>query len=157
MFRAFRSQVKYHFGELFLFYNHQSVRRTILNNHKYSGIPSTAPARCRRLFADYRRIFFLSILCLVQRIRHSRPCYVLKNFFRIQNFSLTFLGVLAYTIIGGCGVRCDGPLHLFYWNNIIQDFFTVCGIGNIKCCFPDGVFFILNICCPILPNEKFTI
>jgi DNA polymerase V len=50
--------------------------------------------------------------------------------FPIGKFFLTFWGVLWYPIVcGDCG-QCSASPHIFYWMNIIQDFFTICGIGD---------------------------
>ena len=83
---------------------------------------------------------------------------------RAANLCLTFRLVLCYNIpSGGCagldwlpheGGGCAGldwlP-HLFYWINIIQILYTVCGFRHVQRGLPDGVIFILNVRRPILP------
>lgn len=83
---------------------------------------------------------------------------------RAANLRLTFRLVLCYNIpSGGCagldwlpheGGGCAGfdwlP-HLFYWINIIQILYTVCGFRHAQRGLPDGVIFILNVRRPILP------
>ena len=46
----------------------------------------------------------------------------------------------------GCGVDFLDPFHFFYWMNFIQDFLTVFGICDLQGRFPNGVFFILQVC-----------
>ena len=83
---------------------------------------------------------------------------------RTANLCLTFRLVLCYNIpSGGCAgldrrphegggcVRLDGLPHLFYWINIIQILYTVCGFRHVQRGLPDGVIFILNVRRPILP------
>ena len=77
---------------------------------------------------------------------------------RAANLCLTSRLVLCYNIpSGGCagldwlpheGGGCAGfdwlP-HLFYWINIIQILYTVCGFRHVHRGLPDGVIFILNV------------
>ena len=50
---------------------------------------------------------------------------------------------LCYTFIGGGRARFPGCFHFFYWIQLIQDFFAVCGVRYLYCSLPNGFIFIL--------------
>ena len=80
-------------------------------------ISSQALARCLRSLIDHA-------LCGFHVTTIDRSHVVPVGIF------LDFRRGLWYIVVGGCRGRCSGPFHHFYWINIIQDFLTVCGIGN---------------------------
>ena len=81
---------------------------------------------------------FLKNIFLPRRWRS--PCKAgCTRLARCRKFFLTFLFLRCYNTFGGGCVRVSGLPRLFYWVNVIQDFFAVCGYGNMKCRFPHGV------------------
>ena len=130
----------------------------------------------RRFWLEYLRmpsgregadhlLFFMSSMALgVFRHLGGDPQHIPVGERRAANLCLTFRLALCYNIpSGGCagldwlpheGGGCAGldwlP-HLFYWINVIQILHTVCGFRHVQRGLPDGVIFILNVRCPILP------
>ena len=103
-----------------------------------------SPNGGRLCVSHFRRLFLLP-----GNVRIALQVHQLRHFFLV--LALDRFSFICYNGFDGGCVRVSGLPRLFYWVNIIQNLFTVCGCGNMKCRFPYGVFFVLDIGFPFSP------